>query len=319
MHLHPGYVSCRHPKPPANVLEITEEGIPIHLRLSVTRNFGCQIQNGNHAPVVTQFLESEFSKHLEEETRINRCKRPDHRVHVAIYFLRPTSRGLTAFDIQAMQMLCTRVNLIPVIAKADLLTKDELDLNKRLIWNHLMEHHIEVFDFGLAEDAGSDASSRNCDVADLLGNLRHPLAICAGGTTRILSHGQVDVFDAASSDFVPLRNLLLGSHIHELRELTMLEKYENFRVEQLGGDVSSRRAATAAATAAGAMTCTDALKTSPIANQVSPDQHQQINLQHHSLPMLIHASNLTSSRVALPPSSAAERRSPAESIPTGPS
>jgi len=49
----------------------------------------------------------------------------DTRVHALIYFISPTGHGLRPLDIEVMLKLHNKVNIIPVIAKADALTITE--------------------------------------------------------------------------------------------------------------------------------------------------------------------------------------------------
>ena len=53
------------------------------------------------------------------------------RVHACLYFVRPTGHALKPLDVEIMKRLGTRVNLIPVIAKADTLMPHDLALFKR--------------------------------------------------------------------------------------------------------------------------------------------------------------------------------------------
>ena len=50
----------------------------------------------------------------------------DNRIHVALYFIQPTGHSLREIDIEFLKRIGPRVNVIPVIAKADSLTKEEL-------------------------------------------------------------------------------------------------------------------------------------------------------------------------------------------------
>ena len=54
----------------------------------------------------------------------------DNRVHACVYFIQPTGHALKPLDIEVMRRLHTKVNLIPVIAKADTLTDEEIALFK---------------------------------------------------------------------------------------------------------------------------------------------------------------------------------------------
>lgn len=50
---------------------------------------------------------------------------PDSRVHCCLYFVAPSGHGLKPLDVEFMQRLHDKVNIIPVIAKADTMTPDE--------------------------------------------------------------------------------------------------------------------------------------------------------------------------------------------------
>ena len=71
-------------------------------------------------------IEARFDMYLEQENRVNRLKIVDNRIQACIYFIAPTGHALKQFDIEFMRRLHTKVNLIPVIAKADTLTDDEV-------------------------------------------------------------------------------------------------------------------------------------------------------------------------------------------------
>jgi septin 7 len=43
-----------------------------------------------------------------------------------VYFIQPTGQALKPLDIEVMRRLHTKVNLIPVIAKADTMTDEEI-------------------------------------------------------------------------------------------------------------------------------------------------------------------------------------------------
>lgn len=61
-----------------------------------------------------------------QEQQPRRIEKIDLRVHACLYFIRATGHTLKPLDIEVMKRLCTRVNLIPVIAKADTLSPADL-------------------------------------------------------------------------------------------------------------------------------------------------------------------------------------------------
>lgn len=71
-------------------------------------------------------IESRFDAYLEQENRVNRSKITDTRVNACLYFIAPTGHSLKALDIEFMKRLHKKVNLIPVIAKSDTMTNEEI-------------------------------------------------------------------------------------------------------------------------------------------------------------------------------------------------
>ena len=61
-----------------------------------------------------------------QEQQPRRTDKIDMRVHACLYFIRPTGHTLKPLDIEVMKRLSSRVNLIPVVAKADTLSHADL-------------------------------------------------------------------------------------------------------------------------------------------------------------------------------------------------
>jgi septin 7 len=92
-------------------------------------------------------IESRFDAYLEAENKPHRTNIIDNRIHACIYFIQPTGHSLKPLDIEFMRRLHSKVlpfllviliqvNLIPVIAKADTLTDDEVIAFKKRVCNH---------------------------------------------------------------------------------------------------------------------------------------------------------------------------------------
>lgn len=62
----------------------------------------------------------------------------DNRIHAVVYFIQPTGHSLKPIDIEVMKKLHTKVNLIPVIAKADTVTDDEIDNYKKRVSSFIL-------------------------------------------------------------------------------------------------------------------------------------------------------------------------------------
>lgn len=96
---------------------------------------------------VIDFVESKYEEYLTAESRVHRKAMSDSRVHVCLYFIAPSGHGLKPLDIEFMQRLHDKVNIIPVIAKADTLTPEEIQQFKKQILNEIAQHKIKIYDF----------------------------------------------------------------------------------------------------------------------------------------------------------------------------
>jgi septin family protein len=225
-----------------------KDSTPISLDLIMTPGFGDNIDNKSCTSVVVKYLEEQFDLMLNEECRIDRdAKFKDGRPHVLLYFIRATTRGLREMDVVAMKELSTRVNLIPVIAKLDSLTSEELALNKLLISRDIKLNNIPIYDFCI--DSDDPETTKEMDL------LRRslPFAICGSYETEQLEGqlvhirrypwGVLKVENPDHSDFTSLRNVLFGSHLQELKETTHAVLYENYRRTKLANadQMNSRR------------------------------------------------------------------------------
>ena len=144
-----------------------------------------------------------------------------------------------------MKRLSPRVNVIPVIGKADSLTPSELAESKKLIMEDINFHELPIYDFPYdIEVDDEDTVEENAELRGLL-----PFAIVGsedvievGGKqirARVYPWGYIDVDDPRHSDFIALRSALLETHLAELKEITQDFLYENYRTESLSRGVGS--------------------------------------------------------------------------------
>merc|ERR1711881_174401 len=90
--------------------------------------------------------EQRFDAYLDAENKVNRMNIVDNRVHACVYFIQPTGHALKPLDIEVMRRLHTKVNLIPVIAKADTMTDEEIMAFKSRILADIKHHAIQIFE-----------------------------------------------------------------------------------------------------------------------------------------------------------------------------
>ncbi|EPS37898.1 hypothetical protein H072_8513 [Dactylellina haptotyla CBS 200.50] len=225
-------------------VELDEEGTRISLTIVDTPGFGDQIDNEASFSEIVGYLERQYDHILAEESRIKRNPRfRDNRVHALLYFITPTGHGLRELDIELMKRLSPRVNVIPVIGKADSLTPTELAESKKLIMEDIEHYRIPVYNFPYdVEEDDEDTVEENAELRGLM-----PFAIVGsedivevGGRNvraRQYPWGIVEVENPRHSDFLAIRSALLHSHLADLKEITHDFLYENYRTEKLSKSV----------------------------------------------------------------------------------
>jgi len=106
--------------------DIEENGVRLRLTVVDTPGFGDFVNNDVSWGPIVENIEQRFDAYLEAENKVNRTNIVDNRIHACVYFIQPTGHSLKPLDVEVMRRLHTKVNLIPVIAKADTLTDDEI-------------------------------------------------------------------------------------------------------------------------------------------------------------------------------------------------
>jgi septin family protein len=86
---------------------------------------------------------------LQQELEINRNFNPanDKLIHLCLYFILPTGHSLKSIDILTMKLLDDKINIVPVIAKSDTITKSELNDFKKRIRKELVDNKIRIYQF----------------------------------------------------------------------------------------------------------------------------------------------------------------------------
>jgi len=112
---------------------IKEGGVQLLLTIVDTPGFGDAVDNSNCWQPVIDYIDSKFEDYLNAESRVNRRQMPDNRVQCCLYFIAPSGHGLKPLDIEFMKRLHEKVNIIPLIAKADTLTPEECQQFKKQV------------------------------------------------------------------------------------------------------------------------------------------------------------------------------------------
>lgn len=210
----------------------------VKLSIIDTPGFGDYVNSHNSWVPISEFIDDQHESYMRQEQQPNRKNKIDMRVHACLYFIRPTGHGLKPLDIEMMKRLGSRVNLIPVIAKADTLTPKDLEAFKERIRNDIDQHHIKVYQCPIESD-DEEVTQSNKDITSampfsIIGSI-HDVQTADGRTVkgRAYSWGVAEVENEQHCDFKKLRNLLIRSHMSDLIETTELVHYENYRLSEM--------------------------------------------------------------------------------------
>jgi len=184
------------------------------------------------------YIESKYEEYLNAESRVQRQPMRDNRVHVCLYFIQPSGHGLKPLDIEFMKRLHDKVNVIPILAKADTMTPDECTHFKKQVLNEIAQHKIKIYEFPDVDDEELRKAQRGL-------RERVPFAVVGSNTVvevdgkkirgRRYPWGVVEVENMEHCDFIALRNMLIRTHMTDLKEVTNNVHYENFRCRKLAG------------------------------------------------------------------------------------
>ena len=88
--------------------------------------------NSSYGPIAS-YINEQYERYFTAE-KGSKLAIEDTRVHALIYFLPPTPAFvITDLDLEALKVLTEQCNLIPVIAKSDSLSRDELMQLKKTV------------------------------------------------------------------------------------------------------------------------------------------------------------------------------------------
>ncbi|CAL4088476.1 unnamed protein product, partial [Meganyctiphanes norvegica] len=218
-------------------IEIEEKGVKLRLTVVDTPGFGDAVNCDENWKTVERYVDEQFNRYFQDESGLNRKNIQDHRIHCVLYFIPPYGHGLRQLDVEFMRRLHRKVNIVPVIAKADTLTKTEIAKLKSSLLNDIDEHKIKIYQFPDC-DSDEDDDFKQQD-ADLKSSI--PFAVIgsnciidiAGRKVRGRQYpwGIVEVENSEHCDFGKLRTMLISTHMQDLKDVTQDIHYENFRAQ----------------------------------------------------------------------------------------
>lgn len=218
--------------------ELEEKFFKVNLTVIDCPGFGDYVCNKDAWQPIVEFLDDQHESFMRQEQQPSRSDKIDMRVHVCLYFLRPTGHTLKPLDIECMKKLGSRVNLIPVIAKADTLTKRDLETFKQRIRTCIAAQGIQIFSPPIDEDDPPAAEHARVLMSAM------PYAVIGSDKDvqtrdgrivkgRQYSWGVAEVENDDHCDFKKLRSLLIRTHMLDLITTTEQGHYEAYRSSQM--------------------------------------------------------------------------------------
>lgn len=219
----------------ATTVDIEEKGVKLRLTVVDCPGFGDAVDNRQCWQPIIDFINEKYDQYLRDESGLNRRNIEDHRVHCCLYFIDPCGHGLKPLDIEFMKQLHHLVNIVPVIAKSDTLTPSEVRKLKLKLMQEIMDNGIQIYNGEIDEEEDS------AEIRELRDAI--PFAIVGSNTLlevngkrvrgRLYPWGVVEVENKDHCDFGKLRNMLIRTHMQDLKDYTQDVHYENYRKRKL--------------------------------------------------------------------------------------
>ncbi|XP_033282132.1 septin-14 isoform X2 [Orcinus orca] len=217
--------------------ELQESNIQLNLTVVETVGYGDQINKEGSYQLIGDYIDAQFESYLQEELKIKRSfvDYHDSRIHVCLYFISPTGHSLKPLDLLTMKNIDSKVNIIPLIAKADTISKNDLQKFKCKIMSELISNGIQIYQFPTDDEATMDV--------DTSMNEHLPFAV-VGSTDEVkvgkrmvrgrqYPWGVLQVENENHCDFVKLRDVLFCTNMEDLKEQTHTWHYERYRCSKL--------------------------------------------------------------------------------------
>ncbi|VDK20188.1 unnamed protein product [Taenia asiatica] len=229
-------------------IELDERGVKLRLTIVDTPGFNDAVNAEECWKPIEDYIDSTFEQYFKDECGLNRKNIQDNRVHCCLYFISPYGHGLRQVDVEFMRRLQNKVNIVPVIAKADALTASELRALKERIMSDLNRYKIDIYRLPECDsDEEEEIKRLDKEIKAVL-----PFAVIGSncviegeGGKRVRGRqypwGVVEVENPKHCDFTKLRIFLLKTHMQDLKDMTLEVHYENYRAKYITERMSRRQ------------------------------------------------------------------------------
>ncbi|ORX35985.1 putative cytokinesis-related protein [Kockovaella imperatae] len=218
--------------------DLEERGFNIKLTVIDTPGFGDYVNNKDSWSPIVDFIDDQHESYMRQEQQPHRSDKQDLRIHACLYFLKPSGLTVKPLDVEIMKRLGTRVNLIPVIAKADTMTPEDLANFKIRVRAVIEAQGIKVYvppidseDQNAADHARSMHSVMPFSIIGSTDDVTTPDGRVVKG--REYLWGVAEVENEDHCDFKKLRSLLIRTYLLDLKTSTEENHYEAYRLAQM--------------------------------------------------------------------------------------
>ncbi|KAM6945354.1 septin-11-like [Aplochiton taeniatus] len=221
----------------AKTYELQDAGVRLKLTVVKTVGFGDQMNREDSHQAILDYINGRYEAYLHEELKIDRSLHDyiDSRIHACIYFITPSGHSLKSLDLVTLKKLHRKVNIIPVIAKADTMSKTDLLKFKQKILTELVSNGVQIYQF--PEDdvlfSKTNAAMNRLMPFAVVGSTEKVLVGNKMVTARQYPWGVIQVENDKHCDLVKLREMLINVNMEDLRERTHACHYESYRRRRL--------------------------------------------------------------------------------------
>ncbi|XP_071067566.1 septin-14 [Dasypus novemcinctus] len=217
--------------------ELLESNVQLKLTIVKTMGYGDQInKEASYQPIV-DYIDAQFEAYLQEELKIKRSfsEYHDSRIHVCLYFISPTGHSLKSLDLLTMKSIHNKVNIIPLIAKADTISKNDLQMFKSKIMRELVSNGIHLYQCPIDDETTAQMNSAMNGLLPfaVVGSMDEVKVGKRMVRGRQYPWGVLQVENENHCDFVKLRDMLLCTNMEDLKEQTHTRHYEHYRCSKL--------------------------------------------------------------------------------------
>ncbi|KAK3513549.1 hypothetical protein QTP70_016484 [Hemibagrus guttatus] len=196
-----------------HTVDIEEKGVKLKLTIVDTPGFGDAVNNTECWKSVADYIDQQFEQYFRDESGLNRKNIQDNRVHCCIYFISPFGHGLRPLDVEFMKALHEKI-------------REEIE-----------QYGIKIYQFPDCDsDEDEEFKQQDQELKESI-----PFAVIGSNIVveakgkrvrgRLYPWGIVEVENTAHCDFIKLRNMLVRTHMQDLKDVTRETHYENYRAQ----------------------------------------------------------------------------------------